>query len=132
MSSFDPPAGFTGTWTTQPRAARDGWEEWSCVGGAKTGLWRRFLGDGRVQRECVLVDGMLHGTLITRGSRGQIIDQASFIHGTGIYRIFTSDDRLGWEVALVDGRKHGLVRRLCRGLARGGVAQRCLLFASPA
>jgi hypothetical protein len=116
MSSFDPPAGFTGTWTSPPRVSGDGWDEWACVGGSKTGPWRRFLGDGRVQREAVLVDGNFHGILITRGSGGQILDRAPFVHGTGIYRIFTSDDRLAWEIPLVHGRKHGLVRRLRDGV----------------
>jgi hypothetical protein len=36
----------------------------------------------------LLVDGSLDGTLITRGSSGQILDRAPFVHGTGVYRIF--------------------------------------------
>src|SRR5262245_57008795 len=114
MSTWDPPNGFTGVWTSQRR--EDGWHEWTCVDGAKTGPWRVFLGDGSIQRECDLVDGNFHGVLITRGSAGQILDRSPFIHGTGIYRIFTSDDRLAWEIPLRGGRRHGVVRRLCNGL----------------
>jgi antitoxin component YwqK of YwqJK toxin-antitoxin module len=114
MSTIDPPTGFTGVWTS-PRQ-EDGWDEWTCVDGAKTGPWRRFLRDGSVQRECELVDGHFHGVLITRGSSGQILDQSPFTHGTGVYRIFTSDDRLAWEIPVRGGRRHGVVRRLCNGV----------------
>lgn len=114
MTDARPPAGFTGTWTSPCRD--DGWDEWTCVGGAKTGPWRRLLSDGSVHRECDLVDGEFHGAMVTRGRAGLILDLSGFVHGTGVYRIFTSDDRLAWEIPLVRGRKHGLVRRLCDGV----------------
>lgn len=114
MTTSDPPAGFTGMWESQRRA--DGWDEWTCVDGAKTGPWRRLRGDGSVQRECDLVDGMFHGVMVTRGSVNQLLDRSRFVHGTGVYRIFTTDDRLASEIPIVSGRKHGLVRRLCDGV----------------
>jgi hypothetical protein len=55
-------------------------------------------------------DGLWHGTLIVRNSRGEVLDVSEFVGGTGVYRIFNSAGKMTDAVPLLHGKLHGIVR----------------------
>jgi len=80
------------------------------VNGIASGPYRSILDNGVVHREGYKKDGLWHGTIIVRSSRGEVLDTAEFVEGTGVYRIFSSEGKITDEVPLVHGKPHGVVR----------------------
>ena len=102
------PDNFTGIWTD--RWGANARTEQQYVKGIASGPYQSILENGVVHREGYKKDGLWHGTLIVRNSRGEVLDTAEFVDGTGVYRIFNSEGKMTDEVPLVHGRPHGVVR----------------------
>jgi len=99
------PANFTGLWIV--RHGTKARTEQHFVNGIANGPYRSILENGIVHREGYKKDGLWHGTVIVRDSRGGILDTSEFVDGTGVYRIFNSAGQLTDEVQLIRGEPHG-------------------------
>ena len=102
------PDNFTGLWID--RWGTNARTEQQYVNGIASGPYRSILDNGVVHREGYKKDGLWHGTIIVRSSRGEVLDTAEFVEGTGVYRIFNSEGKMTDEVPLVHGKPHGVVR----------------------
>ena len=102
------PDNFTGLWIN--RHGKNARTEQQYVEGIENGPFRSILENGVVHREGRKKDGVWHGTLVVRNSRGEVLDTTEFVEGTGVYRIFNSAGQMTDEVPLVRGKPHGVVR----------------------
>lgn len=108
------PDNYTGVWIN--RHGTNARTEQHYVNGIANGPYRSILENGVVHREGYKHDGLWHGTLIVRNSRGEVLDSGEFVDGTGVYRIFNSAGQMTDEVRLLHGKPHGVVR--CWRLAK--------------
>jgi antitoxin component YwqK of YwqJK toxin-antitoxin module len=78
------------------------------VAGVQEGAYRSLHPSGICLREGFKKNGQWHGSLITRGTLGRILDISQFNEGTGVYRIFSADETLVDEIPIVRGKPHGV------------------------
>ncbi len=102
------PENFSGIWVNRHGVTARTEQEY--VNGVASGVFRSIHESGVVLRECKRKDGLWHGTMIVRNSRGAILDESEFADGTGIYRIFNAAGQMTDEVPMVCGKSHGISR----------------------
>lgn len=113
MNEQNPPNDFNGLWVY--KCPTEMVYEKEFVRGVEHGVYRHKLPSGIVLREGSKLDGLDHGKVILRDSKGNELDNYQFDHGTGTHYIYTSSGILGWEIPYKDGLKHGIKRHYING-----------------
>jgi antitoxin component YwqK of YwqJK toxin-antitoxin module len=85
------------------------------VEGVEHGTYRHKLPSGVSLREGVKHNGLDHGIVRVRDSKGNVQGSYHFENGTGTHFIYTSSGAPGWEIPYVDGKPHGIKRHYING-----------------